>query len=85
MKVLHFHIILKTCPEMKTTSRFNTYMLFNLGNIVGNIVYHVHVQIVRCGVEDLGKCLDTVKIEMLMWISVWIVNTNANLKYWKTT
>merc|ERR1739838_771032 len=36
-------------------------MLFHLCNIMGHVVYDVHVQIIRCGVKHLGKGLPSQK------------------------
>ena len=35
------------------------YVFFKLCNVVRDIVYDVHIQIIRSRVKRLGKCLDT--------------------------
>ena len=32
-------------------------MFFHFGNVVGDIIYDVHIQVIRGGIKSLGKCL----------------------------
>ena len=37
------------------------YMFLKLGDVVGDIIDDVHVQLIRCGVEGFGKRLMTME------------------------